>query len=161
MSINDQENEIQVSLQSEFNKLNISDDDSHPIITNHRNCSYCNKPFSEDLWCKECDPFRMIEGWTSGNPDIDKFIKDTIYNAKQYYSGFLEWPCKIHFGKSSFTNLFYIFKSIKWYPFKKYIPISSFIILFIINCILYKLINIWISTGPSFNHSKWVTFLTP
>ena len=76
--MNKQENKIQVPLQ--FNKLNISDGDSNPIITNHRNCSYCNKPFSEDLWCKECDPFRMIEGWTSGNPDIDKFIKDTNYN---------------------------------------------------------------------------------
>ena len=89
MSMNDQENEIQVP---EFNKLNISDGDSHPIIINHRNCSYCNKPFSEDLWCKECDPFRMIEGWTSGNPDIDKFIKDTIYNAGQEgSSAFIEW----------------------------------------------------------------------
>ena len=85
MSMNDQENE--------FNKLDISDGNSHPIITNHRNCSYCNKPFSEELWCKECDPFRKIEGWTSGNPDIDKFIKDTIYNKKYYGSGclFLEW----------------------------------------------------------------------
>ena len=26
----------------------------------------------------------MIEGWSSGNPDIDKLIKDTIYDAKQY-----------------------------------------------------------------------------
>src|ERR1044072_6710486 len=83
-----QANEIQVP----FNKLNISDG---AIITNHRNCSYCNKPFSEDLWCKECDPFRMIEGWTSGNPDIDKFIKDTIYNKKYNILDdnylFLEW----------------------------------------------------------------------
>src|SRR2546430_2411509 len=87
--MNNQENEIQVP----FNKLKISDGDSHPIITNHRNCSYCNKPFSENLWCKECDPFRMIEGWTSGNPDIDKFIKDTIYNAPglEDFSMFLEW----------------------------------------------------------------------
>src|SRR5207248_1139984 len=67
------------------------DNDSHPIITNHKNCSYCNKPFSEELWCKICDPRCMIEGWSSGNPDIDKFIKDTIFNAKQYNSRFLEW----------------------------------------------------------------------
>ncbi len=66
-------NETQVSIESEFNNLNISDKDS-----NHKNCSYCNKPFTEELWCKECDPSRMIEGWTSGNNDIDKFIKDTI-----------------------------------------------------------------------------------
>ena len=27
----------------------------------------------------------------SGNSDIDKFIKDTIFNAKKYNSRFLEW----------------------------------------------------------------------
>src|ERR1051325_2618327 len=85
MSMNDRENDH----ASEFNNLNITDGDSHPIIINHRNCSYCNKPFSEDLWCKECDPFKMIEGWTSGNPDIDKFIKDTMYSRKN--GGWLKW----------------------------------------------------------------------
>ncbi|CAG8728001.1 12199_t:CDS:2 [Funneliformis mosseae] len=44
-----------------------------------KNCSYFDKPFEELLWCKECDPLRMIEGWTSGNSDIDIFIKDTIF----------------------------------------------------------------------------------
>ena len=75
---------------SEFNKLNISNKSSNQINTN---CSYCNKPFSEELWCKECDPFRIIEGWTSENSDIDKFIKDTMYNARNhdYYPKFLEW----------------------------------------------------------------------
>src|SRR3989337_344064 len=68
---NNHENETQ-TIESEFNKLNISDN----------NCSYCNKPFSEELWCKDCDPFRIIEGWTSGNPNVDKFIKDTMYNAR-------------------------------------------------------------------------------
>ncbi|GES75234.1 kinase-like domain-containing protein [Rhizophagus clarus] len=59
---------------------------------NHNNCSYCNKPFIEKLWCKECDPRRIMEGWTSGNPDIDKFINDTIYNARQNIDDiFLEW----------------------------------------------------------------------
>ncbi len=36
----------------------------------------------------------MIEGWTSRNPDIDKFIKDTMYKAKNTYLNspkFLEW----------------------------------------------------------------------
>ncbi len=32
----------------------------------------------------------MIEGWTSGNPDVDKFIKDTMHNARKYKK-FLEW----------------------------------------------------------------------
>src|SRR5438034_9594749 len=82
------ENETQVPIESEFNNLNISDKDSN---INHENCSYCNKPFTEELWCKKCDPFRMIEGWTSGNNDINKFIKDTIYEARDNGNKFLEW----------------------------------------------------------------------
>ena len=93
-SMNNQVNET----QSEFSKLNISNINSNPVIMNNKNCSYCNKTFIE-LWCKECDPFRVIEGWSSGNPDIDKFIKDTMYDARHYESRsssidrvlFLEW----------------------------------------------------------------------
>jgi serine/threonine protein kinase len=34
----------------------------------------------------------MIEGWTSGNLNIDKFIKDSIYDARQRINPeFLEW----------------------------------------------------------------------
>ncbi len=77
------ENETQV-IESEFNKLNTS-------TSNNNNCSYCNKQFTEELWCKDCDPIRIIEGWTSGNPDIDKFIKDTMYNVRHKpYLNFLE-----------------------------------------------------------------------
>ena len=82
MSIN---NEIQV--ESEFNKLNISNEVS--VTTNHENCY---KPYDPPfkVWC-------IVEGWTSENHDIDEFIKDTIYNAEyRYYNGvrcplFLEW----------------------------------------------------------------------
>ena len=78
-----------------FNKLNIPNRDSNPVPVNttHKNCSYCDKPFTEELWCKECDPFRIMEGWTSGNPDIDKFIKDTMYDARNSIPKvkFLEW----------------------------------------------------------------------
>ena len=42
------------------------------------------------MWCNECD--HPIEGWTSGNSDIDKFIKDTVYNTKDEVNPiFLEW----------------------------------------------------------------------
>jgi len=77
MSINNSnENEIKIST------LNVSDN----------NYSYCNKQFTEELWCKVCDPLRIIEGWTSGNPDIDKFIKDTMYDEREKkYPIFLEW----------------------------------------------------------------------
>src|SRR6266498_5199839 len=78
-------------METEFNKLNISDRDSDI----NKNCLYCDKPFTEELWCKECDPFRIVEGWTSGNLDIDKFIKDTMYDARKvigsYNNRFLEW----------------------------------------------------------------------
>ena len=73
MSIN---NDEETQIDSEFNKLNI----------NHKNCY---------PWCKECVPSCIIEGWTSGNSEIDNFIKDTIYNAKRNkyvsYPRFLEW----------------------------------------------------------------------
>jgi hypothetical protein len=44
----------------------------------------------------------MLEGWTSGNNDIDKFIKDTIYNARNIVTNpiFLEW---VSFDR--FTNI--------------------------------------------------------
>jgi hypothetical protein len=86
----DKVNEAQILTELELNNLKICDKNSNSVSINHKNCSYCNKPFTEELWCKECDPFRMIEGWTSGNYDIDKFIKDIIYDARN--GGlFLEW----------------------------------------------------------------------
>jgi len=84
-----------IPIKSEFNDLNIFDKDSSSANINSIICSYCSKPFTEELWCKECDPFRMIRGWTSGNHDIDKFIKDSIYDAREYVCGynikFLQW----------------------------------------------------------------------
>ena len=63
---------------------------------NHENCY---NPYGEKFWCKECVPSCIIEGWTSGNSEIDDFIKDTIYNPGKYcdvdnriyYPLFLEW----------------------------------------------------------------------
>src|SRR5207248_5790063 len=65
------------------------------------NCLHCDKPFTEKSWCKECDPSRIVvERWAggSGNPDIDEFIKDTMYkpaeydeNDEDYGYKFLEW----------------------------------------------------------------------
>src|SRR5579864_6353277 len=67
--------------QSLINKLNISKEVIHKD---------CYNPNENKLWCKECVPRELVEGWTSGNYDIDEFIKDTIYNAK-YNFFFLEW----------------------------------------------------------------------
>src|ERR1700733_5838900 len=88
---NDTENEAQIPLESEFDKLNISDKDSNPVNINHENC-YKDYPDYKP-WCKECVPCCIIEGWTSENTEIDEFIKDTIYNAKIFRGNplFLEW----------------------------------------------------------------------
>ena len=87
MSINnDKESETQID--SEFSKLNL-------VTNDHDNCY--QPDITGKLWCKECVPSCIIEGWTSGNSEIDNFIKDTIYNAKYYgddddnYPIFLEW----------------------------------------------------------------------
>ena len=113
--MNDRENN---PMETEFNKLNISDKDTDV----KKNCSYCNKPFTEELWCKDCDPFRLIEGWTSGNPDIDKFIKDTMYNARDNDGIFLEWVPFDRFtdikevGEGGFAKVY----SATWIDGKKY-----------------------------------------
>ncbi|CAB5213008.1 unnamed protein product [Rhizophagus irregularis] len=39
-------------METEFNKLNISDEDTVTIDT--KNCSYCSIAFTEELWFKEC-----------------------------------------------------------------------------------------------------------
>ena len=75
-------------------KISLNVDEDSNVNVNHENCY---KP-PKKLWCKECIPSCIIEGWTSGNSEIDEFIKDTIYNAKLYsnvlgnnYPLFLEW----------------------------------------------------------------------
>jgi hypothetical protein len=99
-------------METKFSKLNIS---------YTKNCSYCNKPFTEELWCKECDLFRIMEGWTSRNPDIDKFIKDTIYE-REYGNKFLEWVTFDRFtdikevGEGGFAKVF----SATWIDGKSY-----------------------------------------
>src|SRR5436305_7730517 len=75
MSINN-DKESETPIDPEFSKLNL-------VTNDHKNCN---------PWCKECVPSCLIEGWTSGNSEIDHFIKDTIYNAKGNYCPlFLEW----------------------------------------------------------------------
>ena len=98
-------NDKEIQTESEFNKLNISDKGT----INHENCS---------PWCKECVPSCLIEGWTSGNSEIDDFIKDTIYNAKydNYCPMFLEWVTFDRFedikqiGEGGFAKVY----SAKW-----------------------------------------------
>ncbi|CAG8473974.1 15934_t:CDS:2 [Funneliformis mosseae] len=56
----------------------------------NRKCSYCDEELIENR-CKECDsPYRISEGWTSGDVCIDTFIKDTMYKARNG-GRWLEW----------------------------------------------------------------------
>jgi hypothetical protein len=114
---NDKENETQI--ESEFNKLNISDKGLNLVTINHENCY---QPYTtEKFWCKECVPSCIIEGWTSGNSEIDKFIKDTIYNAK-YSDLYLEWVPFDRFedikqiGEGGFAKVY----SAKWIDGRSY-----------------------------------------
>ncbi|CAB4430526.1 unnamed protein product [Rhizophagus irregularis] len=74
------ENETRVSTES--NELNISDKNSNINLENC--CYYCNKPFTKELWCEECDPFRMIE-------EIERFLEwitfDKFEDIKQVGEG--------------------------------------------------------------------------
>ena len=74
-----------MKLKSLFSKLKMSIKND-----NHENCY---QPKKKKFWCKECVPSCIIEGWTSGNSEIDEFIKDTIYNVGSFgsYILFLEW----------------------------------------------------------------------
>src|SRR5581483_11729129 len=76
------ENNTKISL-SILNKV------SNSVNTNHNDCY---KPKDKKFWCKECVPSCLIE-WSSGNSDIDEFIKHTIYDANYLvgYPLFLEW----------------------------------------------------------------------
>ena len=75
MSINNNNDKESETVESEFSKLNL-------VTIIHKNCY--DPPGK--LWCKECVPSCIIEGWTSENSEIDNFIKDTIYNAKYHYN---------------------------------------------------------------------------
>ncbi|GBC46736.2 kinase-like domain-containing protein [Rhizophagus irregularis DAOM 181602=DAOM 197198] len=58
----DKANETQIPIETGQNNLKTFNKVSNSVNIKHTNCFYCNNPFTEELWCKECDPRRMIEG---------------------------------------------------------------------------------------------------
>jgi hypothetical protein len=108
MSMNNDKNdkETRTQIESEFNKSNISD----LVIIDHENCYQPDT--TEKVWCKECVPSCIIQGWTSGNSEIDNFIKDTIYNAKSDYD--------YYHGKRIYFPLF-----LEWVPFDRFEDIKQ------------------------------------
>ncbi|CAG8487341.1 9215_t:CDS:2 [Acaulospora morrowiae] len=56
-----------------------------------KRCPSCQRKYIEEKgpWCKQCD---LPKGWTSGNDEIDDFIKTTQNKLGDFYEDcFLEW----------------------------------------------------------------------
>ena|ERR1044072_3214044 len=56
-------------------------------------CSECKRQRTAAMWCKTCDIANLksnFNNWTSGNRDIDDFIRYTQLNANQAMD-YLEW----------------------------------------------------------------------
>ncbi|RIA80262.1 kinase-like domain-containing protein, partial [Glomus cerebriforme] len=56
-------------------------------------CEECKQPYTGYKWCNTCNTKRFqqnFKNWTSGNDDIDKFIRHTQLSAKESYK-VLEW----------------------------------------------------------------------
>lgn len=59
----------------------------------HGRCEECHQPNSGPGWCSSCNAKHFQEGfkdWTSGNQDIDDFIRDSQLTAT-LESNVLEW----------------------------------------------------------------------
>ncbi|CAG8530476.1 34947_t:CDS:2 [Racocetra persica] len=68
-------------------------------------CGKCGEPRSAIGWCKPCDTNKLksqFDKWTSGNEDLDTFIRETQLNANTPYD-YMRW---IPF--ESFTNIEYV-----------------------------------------------------
>ncbi|CAG8602129.1 1198_t:CDS:2 [Funneliformis mosseae] len=80
-------------IESEFNRLNISSDDSNPI---NLNCTYCKKPFAEELWCKECDPYKTNdESWKRLDSEPMEVVLKRLNGSQNVSTEFLH-ELKIH-----------------------------------------------------------------
>ncbi|CAG8578589.1 9817_t:CDS:10, partial [Acaulospora morrowiae] len=53
-------------------------------------CAHCNRYNTSDAWCQSCDPFKVIQGWTSGSKDIDDCIKGFQLKSTRY-EDVIEW----------------------------------------------------------------------
>ncbi|RIB02722.1 kinase-like domain-containing protein [Gigaspora rosea] len=57
---------------------------------NNGDCEHCNRDNTSPAWCQTCDPQKTVEGWTSGNKNIDDCIKEFQLNSIAYES-VIEW----------------------------------------------------------------------
>ncbi|CAG8611928.1 13390_t:CDS:2 [Acaulospora morrowiae] len=56
-------------------------------------CSTCKQPRKDDRWCQYCESQKLsmdFSNWTSGNPDLNEFIRDTQRRANSK-TDYLVW----------------------------------------------------------------------
>ncbi|RIB17132.1 hypothetical protein C2G38_2188192 [Gigaspora rosea] len=59
-------------------------------LKSYGKCECCNQYNTSEAWCQTYDPHREIQGWSSGDKDIDKCIKEFQLNALAYTKA-IEW----------------------------------------------------------------------
>lgn len=63
------------------------------IDTSKKNCTTCKQPYTQRGWCQPCEAKRFkdnFQNWTSGNNELDQFIRNTQTNTSVPLM-FLEW----------------------------------------------------------------------
>ncbi|RIB30914.1 kinase-like domain-containing protein [Gigaspora rosea] len=53
-------------------------------------CENCNRYNTSPAWCQTCDPQKIAQGWTSGNKQIDDYIKEFQFKTTKY-EDIIEW----------------------------------------------------------------------
>ncbi|RIB15436.1 hypothetical protein C2G38_1580266 [Gigaspora rosea] len=53
-------------------------------------CIYCEHYNTSPAWCQSCDPWKATQEWTSGNEEIDNFIKKFQFKTTEYEK-VIEW----------------------------------------------------------------------
>ena len=53
-------------------------------------CNKCKQPINNKIWCRTCVFQQNFKNWTSGNDDVDNFIRKVQLKAKADYE-VLEW----------------------------------------------------------------------
>ncbi|RIB07576.1 kinase-like domain-containing protein [Gigaspora rosea] len=53
-------------------------------------CKYCEHYNTSPAWCQSCDPWKATQEWTSGNEEIDNFIKEFQFKTTEYEK-VIEW----------------------------------------------------------------------
>ncbi|RIB26275.1 hypothetical protein C2G38_2065274 [Gigaspora rosea] len=53
-------------------------------------CEHCKRFNTSPAWCQSCDPWKSAQKFTSGNEEIDNFIKEFQTNSTEY-DKVIEW----------------------------------------------------------------------